>query len=259
MIIKPKGGLFKAMPRHIGLGAGDRVISSGGEDFTDDAVGKQAISWWMFEEADTPSYDGNTTNANDLTWTNCAQSATHKQGSYSISMATTAHQAARFYADLSANFPFKAATTGFTIGGWIYYKANPNYQTVNFSNYSSTGFWLWASSSKPRWMVYTSGGRKDMNANSAITADGWHHCVCRWNGENVSGAGANDELTFWLDGTCQTEKPTTTSVALETSQTFYFNGSATSGILFDEWWIFDIALTDAEILSIYTYGLKGTR
>src|SRR5690348_10018600 len=90
-----------------------------------DGTGDKPISWWMFEESASPSLDGST-NANNLAWTSgaAARNTTagqFKQGTSGIkTFAETANLPTLTHASVSSNFPFKGATTAFTVGGWIY-------------------------------------------------------------------------------------------------------------------------------------------
>jgi hypothetical protein len=223
-----------------------------------DGTGDKPISWWMFEEAASPSLDGNTTNNNDLTWNQATQdTAAVRQGAASVRAITGGANAVESsLANLSANFPFKGATTAFSVGGWVYF---PGYTEdawpMRFIGTAGQGFWVYVSGSKPGFFL-NNGTQIYTNANPSV---GWHHVVARWNGENRSGAGADDEISLWLDGVKQTATTTVTSVGLVTSGFGLELRSFTGNLYnFDEWFIFDLALLDTQIADIYQFGLDGT-
>lgn len=232
------------------------------EDFTD-ASGDKPISWWYFEEAASPAVDGNTTNANDLTW-NAAYSgrvATHKQGSFAyetLQEGTAGQMPGRTHANLSANFPFKAATTAFTIGGWVYFANYLTGATIQTYSNGAQGY-VFATDTTTANQVnagLTSTGQLPSDATLAV---GWHHLVLRWNGDNRSGAGANDELSFWVDGAKQTTTQTPASVTLNTGGLgFLIYGYGVEHHIHDEWFVFNVALLDTQIQSIYNYRLDGS-
>jgi len=219
------------------------------------------LSYWYFEDAASPSLDGN--GVNNLTWAgSAAQSATHHEGTYSIATPTTSDNAFITLANESATFPFKGTTTGFTIGGWINIKGNfaAFRSMAAHSDFSSRG-WLIAGSGtigKFRARVYSAGGTATIDqAGAAYTGDGWHHVVLRWNGENVANAGADDEISFWIDGVKESTTVTRTSVALNTAQSLAFIGAADGALNYDEWFVFTEAITDTVIGTIYTSGLSA--
>lgn len=231
-----------------------------------DGTGSKPISWWMFEEASSPAVDGNTTNANDLTWaggSTARDTSVFVQGAASLATPFTTSHATRAFASLSANFPFKAATADFTAGGWFYTKGNFSaFSTMLYhSDVSSKGWVLWSGATgKFRLDLYSAGGTATINqAGAAYTTDGWHHVLVRWNGSNVSGAGANDEVSLWIDGVKEATTHTRTSVALCTAEAMTLDGSSAGAIRFDECFVFDVPLLDTQIADIYAHGLDGTR
>ena len=236
-------------------------VNIAGEDFTDGA-GNTPVSWWMFEDAGTPSLDGSAT-GNTMGWEGTAtRSATRIQGSYSVSLPTTADDLWRNYTNLAATTPFKAATTSFTVGGWVYLVASGTTSRPFFSltDYSAKGVDIRKNGAdgKIRGIVYSSGGTATVPADAAYTT-GWYHIVVRWNGDNVAGAGAEDEISLWVNGVKQSTTVIRTSVALVTASGMKFIGAADAATLFDEWFLCAVPLLDTEIQSIYTYGLAGER
>jgi hypothetical protein len=230
-----------------------------------DGTGATPVSYWMFEDASGPALDGNTTNTNDLPWVgNVARSTTHKEGAYSASVPDGSSALQATHASLSANFPFKGAVAEFTIGGWIYTPFD-GAQTQMFLQYSDNdlttgeGFDFWLAQGKPRVRVFSTGGDVTLTAVNAVPAGpAWHHVMARWNGNNTAGAGANDEISLWVNGTQEATTGTATSVAVNTSGAafqFYDGGATVEN--YDEWFVFDVALTDTQMLGIYQDGLVG--
>jgi hypothetical protein len=226
-----------------------------------DGSGAKPFSWWMFEDASSPSLDGNTANNNDLGWFNGTPAkdttaAKKAEATASLSCPTTADQALSSFANLAATTPFKGATAEFTIGGWVYVTGNAATRTnVSFSNSSSEGFRIGTiATGKFRAIVYGN-VTADLSGNDTFASAGLHHVVLRWNGQNTTGAGANDELSLWVDGVKQTATGTLTSVNLVSASNFVFAGAVDGITNFDEWFLFSTALLDTQIADIYTYGL----
>src|SRR5665213_775502 len=234
--------------------------SQTGANFTNGSTDKP-ISWWYFEDASTPSLDGSA-NGNTLTWTGASRSTAHVQGSFSLGVTSSSQHADRTFASQSANFPFKGATTAVTIGGSIFVAANATAfdQYLNYSNGSTQGIYIEAggSAGQIRTNVYNSGGVHAITSDSTYAA-GWHQVIVRWNGTNVAGAGANNEVSLWVDGGKQSTTQTITTVGLVTAPTFRLQGGAASVSNYDEWFTFAAPLTDTEIGSLYSHGLDGSR
>ena len=231
------------------------------ENFTDE-TGDKPVSWWYFEEESTPALDGNTTNNNDLAWaTTTNRNADHVQGSFSYEVPEqAADNPASTFANLSSNFPFKGATTAFTIGGWAYI---PNTLVgallANFWQAGTSGWFFHKNDSNgARVEVIAPVTGSYIPGDSDLTTPAWHHFILRWNGDNRSGAGADDELSFWVDGVKQSTTQTQTSFVLNTTATFEFRGHASSAFKYDEWFVFDVALLDTQIADIYNYRLDGS-
>lgn len=226
------------------------------EDFTD-GTGAKPISWWMFEDASSPAVDGNTDNANNLTWgTSAARDSSHIQGSYSLLSGTSTTN--RAYANLT-NMPGKAATTDITAGFWGEFVATiPNSTDVmRMVDNSYTSGWYFLSGSsgseKMRFRCYSTGtGWVGADTNAAI-GTGWHHIVGRWNGSG------DDEISIWVDGVKQTATATMATMTLAASGAFTCPHSNAVCTRFDEAFVFAAALTDDQIQSIYTHGLAGER
>ncbi len=237
-------------------------INSLGANFTNNST-DTPVSWWMMDNTSIGESDGSSTSANLLTWNGGATaSSTSKQGSYSLFTPTASDKAQVNYGSISSSLPFKATTTAFTVGGWVYVKGNFDTfaQMFSFSDGSSKGFYIQGGSTAGhfRGRVYSSGGTVTIDGDNAYATDGWHHVVLRWNGISRSGAGASNEISLWVDGIKQSTTVTRTSVALVTASPFALIGGTNAAQLYDEAFMFDLPLTDAQIANIYNYGLDGT-
>jgi hypothetical protein len=215
-----------------------------------DGIGDKPISWWMFEDATTPSLDGNTTNGNDLSWSGGdAQSSEHIQGSYGLSMPFG--DATRAFGSVSSNFPFKAAVTGITTGGWCKF-SDPAGSTngLVFVDGFVTGFSIMATNGGGQavwnlWPGHQVAGGPDLRNQQ------WHHVVGTWDSTLQ-----NQQL--WVDGT-KANNATTTAVNLVTAGALTLTHCIGTGTMYyDEVFVFDKELTDAQIVSIYTWGLAGS-
>jgi hypothetical protein len=223
------------------------------------ATQRQPISSWAFDDASTPSLDG-TANGNSLNWFDGSPAKDTTPGKFragtgSLALPTSADAVSRAFASVSANMPFKAATGEFSIGGWVYLVGNAATNNgFSFSNFSNEGIRIGTiATGKLRAIVYGN-VTADLSSNGTIAASGLHHVMVRWNGNNVSGAGSNDEVSIWVDGVKQTATATLTSVNLVTASTLRFAGAATGITNFDEWLVYDKALLDTEIVDICAAG-----
>jgi hypothetical protein len=221
------------------------------------------ISAYFFEDASSPSLD-HTANNNDLTWSGSAAQDTTEfvEGIASLSTPTSSDQAFLSYASLSANFPFKAATTAFTVVGRVYVPAGfSGGPGAWLGDAFSRGFQVFAVfTGQFRARVFSAGGDVDIIQDNpaSFAGAGWHWFALRWNGDNVSGAGANDEVSFWIDGVKQGTTATRTSVALATTgDSLVLRGATTIFLRYDEWAVFDAALLDTDLAAIYADGLAG--
>src|SRR4030095_1440736 len=196
-----------------------------------DANGPQALSWWMFEEADTPLLDGNTTNNNDLSkvGTPTFQSTDKIQGSYSV-IATSAAYVYSSYANLSSNFPFKGTTNDFTIGGWIKIPGGINGTYQQFSDDATHGYIFQVSSGSILFVLRSASSLTLTSNSNGYTTAQWIHITARWQGSS------DDEVSRWVNGVKQTSTCTRTSVVLNTgSNHIYFQMPAGGSTNYDEW------------------------
>jgi hypothetical protein len=234
-----------------------------GHDFTTDATGDQPTSWWMFQDASSPALDGST-NGNDIPWLSgsCSRSGSYPAGFgtagiYSLNTPFGCYVQTLGYTSLSANFPFKAATTAATVGGWVYLVAGSNaYQTIaNFGDGTTRG-WRFRIGGTANQIQVLIANAAVLSANAAYTTSGWHHIAFRWNGTNRAGAGGSNEKSLWIDGVKQTNVSTSGGVVLTTSaDSLTFNGTSIATTNWDEWFVAPAPYTDEEIQEIYQYGL----
>ena len=235
-----------------------------GHDFTTDASGDKPASWWMFQDSSSPSLDGST-NGNNLAWSGgtCSHvsnipSGHGINGAYSLNTPFGCYTASIGYSSLSTNFPFKAATTAVTIGGWVYLLNSSNaYQTIVSLGDGVTSGWRIRMSPANNQLQLLVAGISNIPADTSYSA-GWHHVVYRWNGDNRVGAGANNETSFWIDGVKQSTISTSgTPVLATSSDTLTFNGTTLAATNWVEWFVAPVAYTDSEIGKISGYGLAN--
>ena len=231
----------------------------GGTDFTADA---NLQAYWYFDNAWT---DG-TANANTLTpsatpptFDNTA--GEFVQGTYSSNyLGSSSERATRADADLSTGFIGKNGSTNteMTVGGWarptvttggsIFVKGgNPNW-TLAIPFFSTGG--------SIRCRANLDAGSRTIQSNAGYSADTWYHTVCRV-------TAATKLFEIFVNNVKQTSNYTATSTTLYANTAALEVGhDATTGYFtgqIDEFFVFNRALTDAEITSIYSFGLNGAR
>lgn len=231
-------------------------------DYRNDA---NIISYWMLEESASPSVDGKTTNNNDLTWTGAAaaQNTTQfVQGSSSIKCtAESLNLPTATLASLSSNFPFLSTTTTYTIGGWIYLHVLAASGSIQVFTNTAQGY-AFGTTGTSNILEFSLPGVNNITANTTISAGVWISIIARWNGDNVAGAGANDEVSFWINGTKQTATLTAATMNVVTGGNGFILYGYDVGVMnisHDEWFVFNRALLDTEIAEIYAHGLAGDR
>jgi hypothetical protein len=229
-----------------------------------DGTGDKPYSWWMFDDAASPSLDGSA-NGNNLNWFDGspAQVTTpglFVEGAASLTLPTTADAVSRAFASIAASTPLKAATTALSISGWVLMAGNATSQNgFSFSDFAAQGVRIGTiATGKVRAILYGN-VTADLSSNTTLALAGWHHVVLRWNGDNRAGAGANDEVSLWVDGVKQTATATLTSVTLVTASPLKFAGAAAGFTHYDEWALWNVALTDTQILDLYRGGLAALR
>jgi hypothetical protein len=222
---------------------------------------------WYLEEASGDRLDvsgkGNTlTDTNTVT-----QSATCKQGTYSAEfVAANSESLIRVSADLSAAFPGKNGTTqyDFTVGAWCQFASHAARHTIMGKDYwtNNPSFLLefneLGSDHKFTLGMYNGGNWPHIYSNTATTSTGtWYHVVGRFQGST------DKEMSLWINGVKQTETVIATLAAIDANVGDFVIGQyGTVGISFwdgliDEAFVFNRALSDAEILGIYTDGIAG--
>ncbi|MBW2106349.1 MAG: right-handed parallel beta-helix repeat-containing protein [Deltaproteobacteria bacterium] len=231
----------------------------GGEDFTD-GTGDKPVAWWLFEDT---NWLDESTNDNDLTATGTISlDVENVEGTYSAKFENDNSEELHITdGNLSSGFPAKNGdgSTDFTIGGWFYFWEDADLTGGLFAKAAggNSGFSIENFSWGHRFLYEENGvGGEDITiAPFPFSADTWYHLVYRWNG---SGA---DETAIFVDGSKHGTTGTLTDLA-ESTGSFIIGENAYgshSSQLVDEFFVFDISLSDAEILDIKNYGLDGTR
>ena len=104
---------------------------------------------------------------------------------------------------------------------------------------------LWQQTSAAAW--------ESVFMGSNISIDTWYYVVARWQGDT------DDELSLWIDGVKQSTTATVTALFepgtdFRVGSLLAAGGNELNGHC-DEFWTFDRALTDAEILEINNIGI----
>jgi len=217
-------------------------------DLTADA---NCRAYWYFEEASGIRYD-ETANNNDLAATGTpTQSADEKQGTYSVGM-DSANYLSIANANIAANFPVKAVTSAFSIGGWVKFTTLPNDWDLVFfyANNWDNGITLYYEANKFYYKAFTADGAgpalEASDGGSAIALNTWIHVVMRWDGTTMS---------LVVDGTADSHTAALADLKETTSNLSFISNSG--AILYDEWFAFDRLLTTTEITGIINDGLIG--
>ncbi len=230
-----------------------------GQDFTGDA---NLQGYWMLEESGGATRLDGTANDNDLTDHNTVgQSTTHKQGSYSASFAkASSHYLTRSNASLSANFPGKVgvSTTDFTVGAWVQFNSvNTNMRIMTKGWGGSFALYHQENTNLFKAELNDGGRYPGAVSNVGYSDTGvWHHVAMRVKGST------NKEIALFVDGVKQSRTATATQTALSTDAGGFaiggeeYGGDYWDGLI-DEAFVFNRALTDTEIGSIYSSGLAG--
>jgi hypothetical protein len=222
--------------------------------FTTDAA---MCGYWYMEEATAATRNDGSAKLNHLTQTNgVVQSATKKQGSFSASFAkASSMKLARTDANLSAGFPGKSgsAAQDMTMGCWVQMAtvASNMWAMGKGENYV---LYFNPTNNKFHAELYDGGTYKSAisNATHNQTAT-WKHIVLRFMGTTTK------EIALFMDGVKQSTPQTAASGVLTSANDFcigsaWYGGTYWDGLI-DEAWIFNRALSDAEILTIFTSGL----
>jgi hypothetical protein len=233
--------------------------TASGTNFTTDA---NIQGYWYFEQNgnDGTSNGNNLTNNSSVTF-----SSTHVQGSYSANFSGS-NYFSRANASLSAAFPGKSsyAYPAVTMGIWIKPSSVPGALwgiMGTDTGYNQNLSLTINSGGKANFYIRDSGGTThDIASDAAIPTTGFTLVVGRWNP-----AATANEISIWVNGVKQSTTDTMTAPASGTNSTFDIGAITNNGGnnyftgLGDEGFIFNRGLSDAEIPSICTFGLDGTR
>lgn len=233
-------------------------------DLTSDA---NLQGYWQLEEASNTTRNDSTANANHLTdvSSNVARTADHIQGSYAATFVSASScRLDRSDANLSANFIGKTGTTNTaaTMGCWF-----------NLTSTSSDGQLItkgdpFGTPAGTLGLMWSHNGFVQVNANLdsaarffhndtfTFSTGVWYHAVGRIDD-------SSKKLELFLNGSKQSGSYSATSTTLATNSGLLEIGRSAShgyiNALIDEAWVFNRALSDAEILGVYLYGLDDTR
>jgi hypothetical protein len=122
---------------------------------------------------------------------------------------------------------------------------------------AQTGYgFVFRSTGHIQFMMYLDGANQEITSNATYTPNTWYHLVGRL---NASG----NLMDFWVNGVQQTSTYTATTALVATTASPLRIGYDTvfgylTGLM-DECFVFNRALTNTEIGSVYAHGLNGTR
>ena len=248
-------------------GTGDAPIISGAdveeswtleafdtEDFTD-GTGDKPISWWVLDETSGTRLDANTTSNNDLTASgNDPAHTTGPNGVTDAVLFTSANSEnlTSTNANLSATFPGQstAADVSMTAGSWVRRDSGTSAGLMNKRGHSWA---LYYQSNKYHFGVWNDAhALQDSYSDGDIGTEVWVHITGRW----VIGSG---EVSIFVNGVKQTATATAATMSQDTDY-FMIGGSSTWGYLngaIASPFVFNVALTDAQILDIYNGQISG--
>lgn len=238
-------------------------------DYTADA---NIVSWWYFEEASSPRYDGSA-NDNDLSDGSNggpARSATHIQGSYAIDVERTDNLCLiRADGDLApSTFPGKGTTGGqgsVSAVAWIRLESTGDSGGIimkgSVEEGESLSWGLYYDGTHLKAVISNSGWNEDASVTGATTLsiNTWYHVAIVYTGS---------ALQLWLGtesgASAQDNTAASSSISLRRSTVELMvgakrpNGYYGFDGLIDEVAVFADALTESEINSIRAYRLDGS-
>lgn len=225
-----------------------------GTDLTADA---NLQSLHYLEEATAATRLDFTANNNDLVDTgSVAQSAIHQQGSFSAQfVAASAQKLEVADASLSAGYVGKTGTTNtaMTALGWFYIDSDTAAGLFGKGT-GGTGWALYASSSKFKGTMLLDAAQRIIEADDVFSLDTWYHVVLRLHP-------TTKKLELFVNGALQAQTYTATSTTIPVNgsplRVGQMTGIANHDGLTDELCVFNRALTDAEIGSIYQFNVDG--
>lgn len=149
------------------------------------------------------------------------------------------------------NASFADITGSLTVTAWVYSNQDGDWQAiVQRGNASSQGwdFFKRGDSNKLRFYCYGLTTNVEVTSSSTIKTGGWHHVVGIYDS-------ANSKLKVFLDGV-KTEVTASGSIAAYSGNLQIANNVNYFYGIIDDVAIFNRALTDAEVLSIYLTQIK---
>lgn len=205
------------------------------------------------------SGNGNTlTNYNGVT-----QSTNTAQGSFSAAFSASSDtRLARGDTALSAGLVGKSGTTNTsaTIGGWVFFNSlAPNMSFMEKGTGKVWGLYLGTGSNidKMEWQAYLNSGYRLVASNNVMTTGTWYHVVGRINA-------ATNEMALFINGVKQnqTYSPSSNTAISTDTAPLEVGASLSSGDFLngnlEDIFVFNRALSDTEIASIYNSGFDGS-
>jgi len=214
--------------------------------------------FWNLEEASGDRIDGSGKGNNLNSINNVGQSSNAKQGSYSASFSRASSQSLGVLdASLSANFPGKNGlpAQNLTAGCWIYpTSVSPQIWAIG----KDDSFWILViPSGNIRAQLSAGASYPESTSNNTYPVNAWQHAVIRFFGTTTR------ELNLFVNGVKQTSAPIAATGVMASNRGFYIGASSFASNFFDglvdEAFVMNRALSDAEILNIYSHGLNGRR
>jgi hypothetical protein len=228
---------------------------SSGEDFTDTS-GSRPIAWWGFSETTGTRASTAGTGNGLVPSTNSPTRGTGPHGQFSAEFVkASSQQFTLAETSMTADFPGRSTVpnASVTVGGWVRVDA----ETAGDGGILSkdTNYQIMIEGSVVQFRVFgaNNAGAAASGDSTTYSAGTWRHYVGRW----TAGTG---ETVLFVNGVKKTPATITTR---NTSTGAFQVGNATFKSNFDgaltELFVFNTALTDAQIASIYNSGLNGSR
>lgn len=230
---------------------------AGGAAATNYTADASILSYWMHEQATA----GNATDGKGVNTlskysdgSGPDRSSTHIQGSYSSLLDSAGDSEAYLLADanLSSTFPGKS-TTGhqgsITVGGWFTFVSTNSHLA---EKYETFGLECDGDGYIKFWVTANGYSITTVTSTGTVTANGttWYHVVGVFDTDD-------NEIRVYIDGE-QDATPVAFTNALYRSAEQFVASKYHDGNI-DECFVFTRALSDEEVLEIYTHGLAGER
>ncbi|HEX5234672.1 MAG TPA: choice-of-anchor D domain-containing protein [Silvibacterium sp.] len=218
--------------------------------------------YWDMDQMSGSSFLDATNNGNTLTNTNgVTQSTNNVQGTFSAAFnPANKTMLSRSDTALSSGFVGKSGSTNanVTIGGWIYVNSISSNATFFMKGAGKAwGLFLGVGSNlgKMEWQTFLDSGFREVASNNALTPNTWYHVVGRVNA-------ATNEQAIFINGVKQSQTYKASSATMFTDSTPIQIGGSSSGTYLngnvDELFVFNRALSDSEIASLYNGRLDGS-